>query len=162
MGNINVSASVPRASRCVLCQNTGPNGGQRYQPRTGQSDCLECPKGGTVNGARTLCSYYGPGRQPGRNGAENCAAGHAKSGGGAFLCGLCSGVGPNGGQRYQPHTGQAACLECTTDGSVNAARTVCGTQSLPLRIAIIMQPTGLDAAPVHQPHSPRWDCRLPF
>lgn len=42
--------------RCLLCQGVGLNGGQRYQPRTGQAVCLECPVGGAVNAARTTCS----------------------------------------------------------------------------------------------------------
>lgn len=45
---------------CLPCDGTGPNGGERYQPDTGATVCLECPIGGSVNEARTTCTPPSP------------------------------------------------------------------------------------------------------
>lgn len=129
--------------KCLKCLGTGPSGGQRYQPYTGQSDCLDCQPGGQVNTARTFCTA-GPGYMPGgiRRQPQACPVGHAKAGLGNFACLLCS------GQRYQPRTGQSVCLTCPASGIVNRAHTTC---------TVLKSPPPLQSPPLSQPSPPPLD-----
>jgi Tyrosine-protein kinase ephrin type A/B receptor-like len=56
-------------SKCAKCSSG------TYQPAAGARACLACPKG-RVNGARTTCTSYPPGTQPGQDGSRKpCPAG---------------------------------------------------------------------------------------